>query len=326
MADELTEVPPIKTFLHIIVLGYGNFHQTTEKCLNSILKERHRSDILITAIDNGSLDNSALELESYLKDYPEINLKILPQNLGFAGGMNHGVSLAEAEWVCLLGSDTVFSPQAFQILYQSLKDIEQSVGIVGPVSNEAGTSQKLYFCNQLPDQIFNEFQKKCNVLLGIRTPLYRADFFCVAIRKSLWDILGGLDLSYGRGYYEDFDFCMRAKKLHYQILMLEDMMVYHAGSMSFKNDPTQKKLIKNNKKIFIKKFPNAELRHTRADQLKTIEYYLSFSKERPTQIELEGRIFWRLQTIEEDLPRSFWKKMKWQRKVKEIYEKLCCES
>ena len=314
----MDDLKPIPIFIHLVILGYGKFASTTQLCLESVIAQRTRDDVRVTVLDNGSPDDAATLQEAYLQSYPEIQSLILPQNLGYAGGMNYGVGVQDSEWVLLLGSDTILSPTAFEILYNYLKAIDSKVGIVGPVTNEAGTSQKLDFDAQLPRDIFLEFQQKYPQPTMLHIPLYRADFFCVAIRKILWDQLSGLDLSYGRGYYEDFDFCMRAKVLGYEAVMLEDMFVYHAGSASFKSDSTQKQLIQNNKKTFIKKFPKALLLHRRADNMKAIEYYLTLPNTLFHSPAIQVRLQQRLSMALRDEPRSFWKKWLWRKKVNQI--------
>jgi GT2 family glycosyltransferase len=318
----LLQAPHLPIFLHIVILGYGKFQKTTQQCLASLIKELDRTDLKVTVIDNGSPDDAAQLQEQYTHQYPEIQSILLPSNLGFAGGMNHGVRLEDSEWVLLLGSDTILSPNALDILYQHLHYLDAKIGIIGPVTNEAGNTQKLDVDAQLPEAIFNEFKERFPEATDLQTPLYRADFFCVAIRKSLWDQLNGLDICYGRGYYEDFDFCMRTKALGFEVVMLEDMFVYHAGSVSFELDPEQKQLIKNNKKIFIKKFPYADLRHRRADQLKTIEYYLSLPKPILSHPAVQLRLQSRMQMIQKDQPRSFWKKWLWRKQIKNIQYRI----
>jgi len=308
-------------FIHVVILGYGQFNGTTKLCLQSLIPELGREDVQVTVIDNGSPDNSAQLQDEFVKPYPRLNSVSLPKNLGYAGGMNYGVGLFDASWVLLLGSDTILNKGAFEILYQALKQMEESVGVVGPVTNEAGTCQKLDFNSTLPEDIFAELSQRSPEITQLQVPMYRADFFCVAIRKSLWDQLGGLDLSYGRGYYEDFDFCMRAKQFNFQSIMLEDMFVYHAGSLSFKSDPTQKQLIKNNKKIFIKKFPNAELRHRREDNRQVLEWYTQLPAEQ-LNMRIHPRILHRLETAQKDQPRSLIKKWLWNQRLKKLQTRL----
>ena len=311
----------VTCFIHVVILGYGQFKATTQLCLESLIQDLGREDVQFTVIDNGSPDDSAHVQEEFVQPYPILHSVLLPKNLGYAGGMNYGVSLFDATWVLLLGSDTILQPNAFEILYQALKQMDENVGVVGPVTNEAGTCQKLDFKSTLPQDIFAEFSQRSPESTQLQIPMYRADFFCVAIRKSLWDQLGGLDLSYGRGYYEDFDFCMRAKQLNYQSIMLEDMFVFHAGSLSFKSDPTQKQLIKNNKKIFTKKFPNAELRHRREDNRRVLEWYTQLPAEQ-LNMRIHPRLLHRLETAQKDQPRSLIKKWLWNQRLKKLQTHL----
>jgi GT2 family glycosyltransferase len=308
-------------FIHVVILGYGQFNGTSKLCLQSVIPELSREDVQVTVIDNGSPDHSAQLQVDFVKPYPRLNSVSLAKNLGYAGGMNYGAGLFDASWVLLLGSDTILNKGAFEILYQALKQMEESVGVVGPVTNEAGTCQKLDFKSTKPEDIFAEFSLRSPKSSQLLVPIYRADFFCVAVRKSLWDQLGGLDLSYGRGYYEDFDFCMRAKQLNFQSVMIEDMFVYHAGSLSFKSDPTQKQLIKDNKKIFVQKFPDAELRHRREDNRKVMEWYTHLSAEY-LDMRLYPRLLHRLETAQKDQPRSFIKKWLWNRRLKKLQSNI----
>ena len=314
--------PEDNVYIHAIILGYTNFHQTSKKCLDSLQSEFQRDDVRFTVIDNGSPDNAAKLQEIYAVQNPNIYSVILPQNLGFAGGMNFGASIVPAEWILLLGSDTIFPLGAFETLYKQLKTLPSEVGVVGPVTNEAGTAQKLDFNQKSSAEVFALYEKKHSTPTGLNAPLYRADFFCVAIRTSLWDQLKGLDLSYGRGYYEDFDFCMRAKVLGFSCLLLEDVFVYHQGSASFNQDPQQNLLITNNKKIFRRKFPQAQLRHRRLDNLLTLKHYLNLPLERLIAKEIKSRLLLRLNMAENDCPRSFWKKWFWKNKVKKMREQF----
>lgn len=307
-------------FIHIIVLGYGQFTTTTQRCIESLLIELDRHDVCITVIDNSSPDRSAELQSEYLRKYPKIKGVYLNENLGFAGGMNFGASIKESTWLLLMGSDTIFTDGSFDILYRTLVNLPPKISIVGPVTNEAGTSQKLDLKGSNPSEILAQFKKIFPSNSNLITPLYRADFFCVAIRKVVWDQLRGLDLSYGKGYYEDFDFSLRAKEIGHDIVMLEDVLVFHSGSSSFKLDPKQKSLIKGNKNKFIKKFPNAELRHRREDNIQVLYYYLSSKNLLNTAI--NKKISFRMIMAKNDFPKSFWKKLFWKMKLNKIEKEI----
>ncbi len=314
-------------FLHIIVLGYGNFAQTTRRCLESLLPIP--KEVRVTLFDNGSPDDSPQLQTQFVQQYPEISSVIHSTNLGYAGGMNAAVdSNADGEWLMLVGSDTIFHPNALNIMQEAMKVVPPKIGILGPVTNSAGTAQGLTALGKTDQEVFNRWDQLYLVVEPLMRPLYRADFFCVAIRKSLWDALGGLDLSYGLGYYEDFDFCMRAQAQGTTCVMVDNALVFHQGSASFSQDPRQKQLLKTNKRKFVEKFPRAELRHTRLDQFKTLQQILASridAREAPSssiQSLRDQLISLRFETLQKDQPKSPLKKWFWRRKIQRLERQL----
>ena len=302
-------------FLHIIVLGYGRFQQNSQACLASLLPIPN--DVEVTIFDNGSPDDSPSQQTEFIHQHPEIHSVLNPKNLGFAGGMNQAVQQLESncEWLMLVGNDTIFHPQALGTFLSALPKASPKVGIVGPMTNSAGTAQGLMTLGEDSKEVFKRWNQLPQSTEIIFSPLYRADFFCVAIRKSLWDALGGLDLSYGRGYYEDFDFCMRAKQQGFDSAMLVNALVFHQGSASFKNDPTQSQLIKNNKLIFTQKFPSAQLRHRRLDHYLTLEHDLHGDQKNQNDQRRSQLAQLRIETLMQDLPKSPIKRWLWKRRI-----------
>ena len=309
-------------FLHVIVLGYGRFFETSKLCLESLLPISEH--VAVTVFDNGSLDSSATLQEEFVKEHPEIRSVLSQSNLGFAAGMNAAVASTETpcEWLMLVGNDTIFHPQALQIMTDAMKKVPDHVGIIGPMTNSAGNAQELRALGNQVAEVFKTWDKNTFQTEPTLSPLYRADFFCVAIKKSVWDRLGGLSLSYGKGYYEDFDFCLRSRLTGYETVMLENALVYHQGSASFKNDSGQAELIKVNKMIFLSQFPNVELRHRRLDQYKTLEFYLSQKYGIGLINYISQLAELRIQSLLLDLPKSPIKKWLWLKKISLISKKF----
>ena len=78
----------------------------------------------------------------------------------------------------------------------------------------------------------------------------------------------------------------------------------------------------NNKKIFRRKFPQAQLRHRRLDNLLVLKYYLSLPLDQLKVKEVQRRLLLRLNMAENDCPRSFWKKWFWKYNVNKIREQF----
>ena len=304
-------------FIDVILLCYGKFSTMTKLCLDSLVVDCKDPNFRLTVIDNGSTDNSANELRGYLKLYPHVRAHYIKENIGYAGGMNFGVSMAEAPWLLLVSNDTIFAPGSLASIYNVLHEQPSDVGLVGPVTNAAGNEQ-----GYLITGTASEILKKANIFQQFPShvciPAYRLDFFCVAVRKTLWDRLQGFDPVYGKGYYEDTDFSMRAKILGSRMMICEDAFVYHVGSGTFSTDPNTRKLIKRNKKIFMQRHPQAILYHQRQCNLTALE---EFDKLRQKGVWNEGltmRARLRIDALLTQLPRSPLKKWLWQYKMKKI--------
>ena len=308
-------------YIDLILLCYGQFATTTKPCLDSLLSDCVNVKFRLTVVDNGSCDDSADKLREYLKPYPQVRAQYLKENIGFSGGMNYGVSLANGEWLLLISNDTIFFPGSLSSLYNSLLQQPADIGLVGPITNAAGNGQGYNIRGNASEvleqaKVFQQFP--CHVLI----PSYRLDFFCVAIRKSLWDQLNGFVPAFGKGYYEDTDFSMRAKSVGSRMVICEDAFVYHVGGATFSTDPKTRILIKRNKKIFLNRHPHAILHHKRQCNLAALEEYAKLRQEGTWNEGFVIRAKLRIEALKTDPPRSPLKRWLWQRKVKKFLKKF----
>ncbi len=311
-----------KPFIDILLLSYGKFASTTQPCLDSLLPDSHNPDYRLTVIDNCSPDDSAIQIRNYLQNHPQVRTYYLDTNTGFAGGMNFGAAKSTAEWLLLVNSDTIFLPGALDALSKALKAQPVEVGMVGPITNAAGNGQNYDISGNSPQEIIANamhLQKApCHALI----PCYRLDFFCVAIRRSLWEKLNGLDPIFGLGYYEDTDFSMRAKRIGSKMMICEDSFVYHMGGSSFSSNPKTKALIKRNKKLFLKRHPDAILYHQREGNLQALQEYLALQTSNYKKNGLNLRVKLRINALNNNSPRSILKRFLWGLKTKRLLNEL----
>ncbi len=129
------------------------------------------------------------------------------------------------------------------------------VGLIGPVTNSAGNEQRI----EIGGLNEGNFEEKIQGYLDRqKDEVYfteKLGFFCVAIRRSVIDKVGLLDESFGIGMFEDDDYCFRAKKAGFDLLIAEDSFVYHKGSLSFNKLAIKEyqELFSKNKELFRKK-------------------------------------------------------------------------
>ena len=307
-----------KNSYEAIILGYGRFEETSQKCLDSLMPQAIKEGIDVLAVDNGSPDNAAELLRAYAKENPTLKTQINLNNLGFGGGMNQAVNASKADWIILVNSDIIFAQDSLKNLLNSIENSANNIGLIAPLTNNAGNGQCIFMPGNSAEEILKNAERITQFPNGVTTISYRADFCCVAIKTSVWRELDGLSPVFGKGYYEDFDFSLRAKELGYQCAIAEDSFVYHEGSSSFKASKEQKELIKNNKRIFLSRHPHAKLMHQRDGNKDALSQYLQ-SKNYQS---LKTQIIYRLELLKIQRPKSFIKKIFHQRKVNQLMQQF----
>lgn len=304
--------------LSLVVLGFRNFERVTKPCLESLVPWFGDPEIEVLVVDNGSPDDSGAKTAAWCAQHPQVRFLQSDHNRGYAGGMNWGASHAQGKWLLLVNNDTVFPAYALDALKRVIREAPPQVAMLGPVTNAAGNGQRLW----KPDATFDDWLQIGAWLNQHPTrqlmPTYRCDFFCVAIRRDVWNQLGGLDQSFGLGYYEDFDFSLRLREAGYEQMITEDVFVLHVGSATFQGSKAARALIKQNKAKLKAKHPGARFEHTRLGNLAVLQAYQRLKKQGLWTPCLRAREDLRIRALSDDAPRSLIKRWLWERKVADI--------
>tara|TARA_B110000977_G_C11030457_1_gene475024 strand:- start:377 stop:1402 length:1026 start_codon:yes stop_codon:yes gene_type:complete len=240
--------------ISIIVLTYNQLDDCTKPCIESIYEYTNISDFELIVVDNDSKDGT----QEYLKDIESkhTNLKIILNitNKGYSAGNNDGIEASKGDFVILLNNDTLVSKNWLERILEPFST-DKKIGMVGPVSNSVGNEQKVNI-DGLNDKNYNT--KIVQYVIDnkdIVTTTQRLGFFCVAIKKSLIDEIGLLDERFGIGMFEDDDYCLRATKNDYKLVISDSCFIYHKGSVSFKKltTDTYRQIFKENKNYFFEK-------------------------------------------------------------------------
>ena len=225
--------------LSIIVPVY-NQADLTKQCFSSILMHT-RSAFELIWVDNGSLSTAFNEIKDYVVTHG-INCKVVvnPDNTGFIKATNQGIRLAQGRYVILLNNDTIVMPNWDTELLKPLIRFPH-VGAVGPITQNSTWQYpeeiNRIFNLDLPPytslsaDFFHRLNKFKDQYIDITPrPLY---FFCVAMRKTLFDEIGYLceDLFIGLG--DDDDLCNRICKKNYRLLLSLGTFIYHVHRATF---------------------------------------------------------------------------------------------
>lgn len=242
--DEKTDMPVhLDTLTSIIILCH-NQADYTATCVQSIF--RHTPEpIELVFVDNGSTDGTADYLDSLRlasvsrasRGLPAslTNVKVLrnDRNVGFAGGVNQGIREASGDYVLLLNNDVIVTRGWLGGLL-ACASRSPKIGLVGPMSNWVVGIQRVsdprYKVERL-DEYARVFSREH---AGRMMKTSRVIGFCVLIHRKVIDRIGGFDITFGTGNFEDDDFCLRAAIAGFDAVVVGDVFVHHFGSVTFR--------------------------------------------------------------------------------------------
>jgi GT2 family glycosyltransferase len=181
-------------------------------------------------VDNGSIDNS---VKLVRKHYPGVKIKELQRNLGFAGGVNAGISIAKGKWIVLLNQDVIMHPGWLTALLESFSD--KKVGIVGgkliyPDGRIQHAGGIINWPLGLPDhfgygQLDNGQWDRSRSVDYVTGAVF-------GIRRSVLEHIGLFDEGFWPGYYEEVDYCFRARQAGWEVVYNPKCIGIHWESSS----------------------------------------------------------------------------------------------
>jgi GT2 family glycosyltransferase len=158
------------------------------------------------------------------------------RNLGFVGNVNLALRETAPHDVALLNSDTLTTPGWVEAL-QRCAASDLRIATATPWSNNAEICSFPEFCrnNPLPEPIELGLLAAAAAQVQPGYPeLPTAVGFCTYLRRAAIAALGDFDqATFGRGYGEENDFCLRAAAHGWRNVLCDDAYVAHRGGASF---------------------------------------------------------------------------------------------
>lgn len=256
-AAEAMDVAPAGRALLIIVPVYDD-RDATEACFRS-LADNLPDDrpVRVVAVDDRAPDPEVAVLLDQLAARGRIELLRNGINLGFAASVNRALGTRRpGEDVLLLNADTVVPPGALARLHDILL-ADPRIGTLTPLSNngEDTSIPQRFTANPLgTDEEIATLNALAWQANGDRTiAMPNGVGFCMMIAAPLLARQPLLPMSFGRGYYEDVAFCLRAGEQGFASLCASGVYVGHHGARSFQTD--KQWLVKRNLKRLTGGFP-----------------------------------------------------------------------
>jgi GT2 family glycosyltransferase len=213
-----------------IIIPTWNKSELLVKCLKSL--EAVKSANKIYVVDNGSTDDTVVKVNKLEDD--RIQLVKNSTNLGFAGGVNAGIFCALEDGhdaVVLLNNDAIAQPDWLDEL---IKLSKKGYGIVGSVILDE-TGNKIdtvgdYMTSWGLMQVLGRDQSVGEV--KINPEPFAVCGGAMLIKREVVEKIGYFDEDLF-AYYEDVDFCYRARHAGFKVGLAEKAVVHHAqGSTS----------------------------------------------------------------------------------------------
>lgn len=100
-----------------------NAENCMENCINSLLGERERAEIII--IDDGSVDRTGEIADFYAEKYPDCVVAHHQENGGHGAGVNKGISLASGRYYKVVDSDDMLDSDSLKRVLDTLESLEK---------------------------------------------------------------------------------------------------------------------------------------------------------------------------------------------------------
>jgi len=225
--------------IDVIIPVYRGLPET-RRCIESVLASRDPQPATLVVIDDCSPEPALSAYLDALAAAGRIELLRNPENRGFVASVNRAMALHADRDVVLLNSDTEVANDWLDRLHRAARSAPD-IGTVTPFSNNATICSYPYldWPGGVPGTLgltgLDTLIAQANA--GITVDLPTAIGFCMYIRRDCLAEVGPFDeATFGRGYGEENDFCLRAEAAGWRNVLAADVFVYHQGSVSFGDD------------------------------------------------------------------------------------------
>ncbi len=223
------------TKIYIIILNWNGKTDTIE-CLSSLARVSF-SSFQPLVVDNGSSDDSVTAIRAAFPDVPILETGA---NLGFAGGNNPGIEWAlskGAEWILLLNNDTIVAPDFLTAFMQAAKQqpkakilgakiyryeeraiIDHLGGFWNPQIGDFESPAQ----NRIDDSVSFEEMQQAETVCGAALLMHRSVPLAIGLLEPRFFL-----------FWEETDFCTRARRSGFEVWTAPQAKVWHKISSSF---------------------------------------------------------------------------------------------
>jgi len=233
----------------IIILTWNGL-EYTKRCLETLRNKTEFQDYAVMVVDNGSTDGSV----EYLRSIPWIRLIENSDNRGFTRANNQAIALCDAgSDIVLLNNDTELIQDDWLTQLQRSAYKAPDIGIVGArlrlpggMLQHAGTYMPIdtFWGQQIGslEKDINQYNSDAEVEGVV--------FACAYIKREVLNEIGLLDEDYF-SYFEDTDYCLKAKKQGFKTICCGSAtLIHHENTSTRVNKVSHNELFRTSQDIF----------------------------------------------------------------------------
>jgi GT2 family glycosyltransferase len=245
-----------RDWIGVVVLNYNNASATV-RCIKSLLNSNYEN-FKIFLVDNNSSDNSVNAIKDFLYRGGEFIKKIEFLESDYNGGYAYGNNIAIKEivkdkrysYIWILNNDTTVEADSMKNLIEAAK--QSKADIIGtPLYDKTNKLQVV--CggvNKLTGSTY--YIKRWENVPSVCDYIHGASLF---MRANVVHKIGLLPQDYFL-YYEEVDFCFKAKKAGLKLDIAKNVRVFHEEGATTKVDPNDRIAVMKltNRILFYKKY------------------------------------------------------------------------
>ena len=225
---------PGEAIADIVVPVYNQVAYTRD-CLAS-LRECTDYPYRLIVVDNACRDETPELLRTLADEGLALEVITNSENLGFTKAANQGLRASRGRYVVLLNNDTTLTRGWLTGLVMTA-ECDDRIGIVGPKILNPETER----IHSIGGLLFHKARVEAppGQDCARDDPRFAHGFdcqyvegSCMLIKRSVLDAIGYLDEVFSPGYYEDTDYCFRAREAGFRLVYSPYAEIYHYSTVT----------------------------------------------------------------------------------------------
>jgi len=235
---------PESVLLSIIIVNW-NTSRLLEVCLDSVYRHAPEFDFEAIVIDNASDD---FDVSAMQAKFPEARIIANNKNLGYAEGNSQGIEIAAGRYILLLNPDTEIKNKSLEKLVELMETHPKAAAAGCRLIRPDGSIERSVRGFPEPVSVAAEFFGLSKLFPKSRMfGAYRMTWFgydeeiqvdqpmgsCLILSRKAIEEIGVFDKDFPI-FFNDVDWCYRAKQAGWKIYFTPKAEVIHHGGSSTK--------------------------------------------------------------------------------------------